>query len=360
MNAHIALGAETFCPYAIKHGFWLFPVSSTEKKPLVKWKSQSSADPAQWAAWQVDFPGCGFGINAEKSNVFLLDTDVKHIGEGEAFTELVRLFHSWGIDPPFPHCRSQSGGLHHYFRRPEGCPPPETMQGLPKLRVDANGREIIGVRNRGYCVAPGSAFDGRPYTLLTDAPPHPCPPQLIAALQFPVTENREVSTSQGTIYPSQLRRMLAEADQLGAFDGYDEWYQGGMALRLACGDAGFDVWLELTRHCDGDPWIKWCSFDLELVPGKRQVRLTRIKEICARVGVTRPLDQPTVDEMFADALAGMSAGVPAVAAGVPGKALVPAVSQGPQGLQETAGCHKIHALDGYRGAPRFRARLARA
>jgi hypothetical protein len=294
---------STELAYAAQYRFSLLPVSSTTKLPLIPWKTKSSADPWQWAKWGVDFPNCNFAINCAESNIFLLDTDVARVGQAGALLEMDRQFHAWGMAPPAAHCRTQSGGLHHYFWRPRGCPPAGSMKGTHKLRVDANGHEILGLRNRGIGIAPGSSFGDRRYELLGDIPPHPCPPQIVEILQFQKSENVPLLTSQGTIYPSQLRRKLAEADQLGAFESYEDWYQVGMALRLACGDSGFDLWLELTRHCDGDPWVKWCSFDAAPVPGKRQVRLARINEICARVGVTYPLDRATGDEMFGEAIA---------------------------------------------------------
>jgi hypothetical protein len=103
--------------------------------------------------------------------------------------------------------RTPSGGTHLYFNAPPGGPELRNTQG------SAGGLGwLVDTRAAGgYVVGPGSAVDGRPYTITCNTPPAPLPGWLTERLQpAPLPPQRPVDV---TLPPGRAGRWL-----LGAVD----------------------------------------------------------------------------------------------------------------------------------------------
>ncbi|WFU37327.1 phage/plasmid primase, P4 family [Bradyrhizobium sp. CB82] len=246
---------EKFFPFAIEHGFALFPVNAGTKRPAGPWRHNgTSTDPAQWRAW-ID-EGFMLGVSACASGVILIDVDVS-IGRDAAWQCFVDWCKSLGFELPAPYCHTRSGGWHFAFRVPEGFNP-EANRGLISIPVShfrslgegEKDAEVISVRNRGYCIAPGSSFDDQPYILARDASaPSECPAAILDMLRLPEVE----VTTRGTAGESEVAdvsALVAFLDNHGEFDTEPEWFAALGAVKLACGDT--PEALEVARQMTND------------------------------------------------------------------------------------------------------------
>jgi hypothetical protein len=156
------------------------PLRRNDKSPIRKgWKTDPElratdlgeewawADPQMWK-------GCNVGIATEPSGLVVLDPDLKDGIDGIA--NLKALCHDLGVDQDEVFdtytVRTPSGGLHLYFKAPEGAA--------------LAGRDLcegVNTRSRGQLVvAAGSMINGVPYTVETDRPVRPLPAQFTARL----------------------------------------------------------------------------------------------------------------------------------------------------------------------------------
>jgi hypothetical protein len=97
-------------------GVFVFPANA-EKKPLVRWRDESTTDIAKIKAWWRQFPNALPAIDVGKSGLVVIDAD-RHGGPDgvRAFYELVK---ELGLDvSACAVVRTPSGGLHFYFRQP--------------------------------------------------------------------------------------------------------------------------------------------------------------------------------------------------------------------------------------------------
>ncbi len=107
-----------------ERGFRILPVSgpampgsSPGKRPLIsKWQQDATTDPDQIRGWFARWPHANIGIaTGRESGIFVLDVDPKHDG----LTSLDALRKEIDL-PPTLTVRTGSGGLHLYYRYPEG------------------------------------------------------------------------------------------------------------------------------------------------------------------------------------------------------------------------------------------------
>jgi hypothetical protein len=107
-------------------GHHVFPCQNGGEKvkqpcPGVKWKDKSTCDAAQIRRFWQAFPNAAPGIDLGKSKWIVVDTDRKPGGpDGVAAWQDLLAEHG---DPGAPAVRTPSGGLHFYFKQPEGWPP---------------------------------------------------------------------------------------------------------------------------------------------------------------------------------------------------------------------------------------------
>lgn len=102
------------------HGFGVVPIKPGEKSPSISdWVNAATTDHDQLRRWFTQWPGHGVGIaTGPASGVFVFDIDV---GEGKHGDEtLYDLEQQYGKLPETVRVITGSGGLHLYFRYPQG------------------------------------------------------------------------------------------------------------------------------------------------------------------------------------------------------------------------------------------------
>jgi hypothetical protein len=94
-----------------KNGWAVFPVDPGGKKPLVKWRDESTSDIQQVREMFSLVPNANIGIDTGKSGLVVIDVD-----DISAVKELSERF---GFDPSADDtavARTGRGGLHIYYR----------------------------------------------------------------------------------------------------------------------------------------------------------------------------------------------------------------------------------------------------
>ena len=160
------------------------------------------------------------------------------------------------------------------FKRPEDIAATDlrgggTLVKISDVRDLAPGEidgEVIGFKNRGYCVAPGSLLSTSegdlPYLLASDAPAaaHECPAGLVDLIRLPVVEATYTGET-GTSDKADVARLTAELDMFGEFSVEPDWFRYMGAIKLALGDTpeGVEVALQMTRDDATEEafWFRW-------------------------------------------------------------------------------------------------------
>lgn len=284
------------------HKAALFPIPTGQKAPhgIVKsFKHDHSSDPAQWARWQAEHPGCNFGVVAFASQWIIVDIDTSggEAGQDEGWALWSELCESWGFPGPLsPHVQSARGGWHVYFAVP---PDIDTST----LRQPDAIKKRINVRCVGYTVAAGSYYDGTakgegsgPYLLNPDAPaPHPAPKALLDHCAR--AKRTATVTAPGSRDKGDVAALLEWLNDHDAFDSYEDWCSVGMALKLFGGE-GKGLWA-LTHNDTVTPDVietKWESF--ASAPTARSVTLASFLKRAKDLGWTGSV-RPSAASMFA-------------------------------------------------------------
>jgi hypothetical protein len=246
-----------FFDYAECNRLALFPCAAGTKRPILPWKKQSSPDRKQWVRWVAE--GHNLAIDCAKSGLIVVDVDCSKVTPAEASAAYHGLCQSWGL-PSGPEVMTQSarGGWHVPFERPVDLAATDlrgggTLVKISDVRALSDGEldgEVIGFKNRGYCVAPGSRFEGKPYLLMPNAPaPHQCPAGLVDLIRLPVVE-AQTNGPTGISEPTDVARLVAFLDSHGEFDAEPDWFAALGAIKLACGDTeqGLLVARQITRE----------------------------------------------------------------------------------------------------------------
>ena len=259
-----ALGSTVFFDYAGRNGWALFRMLADKKAPAGPWRHEgTSTDPAQWAAWIKE--GYMLGVSACASRVILIDVDVGKVGREQAFQWFAAWCRSLGFEPPKPYGQSRSGGWHFAFCCPVDFTP-EAHRGWVSIKIShfrslANGEEdgeVISVRNRAYCVAPGAAYQGGEYLFYPDAPdPAPLPAGLHDLLKRKAVEVA-ASGRSGLSELTDVAALYAALDQLGAFDAEPDWFKHVGAIKLALGDT--EEAKEVAREMTNPAGKRWDRF----------------------------------------------------------------------------------------------------
>jgi RecA-family ATPase len=172
---------------------------------------------------------------------------------------------------------SARGGWHIPFKRPAHLAATDlrgggTLVKISDIRPLAEGEEdgeVVGFKNRGYCVAPGSilstATGNLPYLLMTDPPaPHEAPEGLLDLIKLKVIEVT-YSGQTGTSDKADVAKLVAELDMHGEFSTEPDWWKYMGAIKLALGDTedGVEVALQMTAD-DATAeafWSRWNRLD---------------------------------------------------------------------------------------------------
>jgi catechol 2,3-dioxygenase-like lactoylglutathione lyase family enzyme len=157
---------------AVALGLAVFPLAAGTKGPPPEgWQRAATTDPDALAAWPA---GANIGVGCWRSQVVVLDLDVP--GGGHRTTvrgadSLAAACAEHGQDwPDTLTVATPGGGLHLYFRPPDGVVIGSTSGGKTKLGPGIDTRGPGGGGRGGYVVGLGSVVDGRTYAVAVDAP----------------------------------------------------------------------------------------------------------------------------------------------------------------------------------------------
>ena len=231
----------------------MLPLRRGTNIPAIRnWQNLATADPAQIAAWQAEFPGCNWGIRTGEG-VGVLDLDTKNAPEWCAggFGSLIELCELLDLNLSHLPMVETFSGAHLYFRY-DGHLPSRVPLGDYYIDVKADGghqvaapgtvREVNGVE-RTYRVVRGNLRD-IPYA----------PVELIDAIRGWKSSRR--SSGGGSPSPGADLPMTETAIREGLADGTRDDFMH----RLACrwwSDYGLDaeakVWALAREVWDSTP-----------------------------------------------------------------------------------------------------------
>lgn len=163
MQAALTLASDGLC---------VFPLKPGEKVPATEHgQDDAVADFGQISAWWKAMPDANIGVHCAPSGLYVVDVDCggEKVG-GESWDALVA---EHGHVETLT-VRTQSGGLHFYYRMPEGAVLKNTTGKLGKH---------IDTRGNGYVVAPGSIVNGRAYEIVSEVEIADLPEWIVEALK---------------------------------------------------------------------------------------------------------------------------------------------------------------------------------
>jgi len=153
------------------YGWSVFPVDPGGKKPLVRWREESSSEPDKVEEMWSLMPNANIGIDCGKSGLVVIDVD-----DIAAIKDLSERF---GFDPSADDtavARTGRGGLHIYYRAGEE----EVRNSASKI---ADHVDIRGAG--GYVVAPPSLHEsGNTYEWIHRGAPKPIPESMVRAFNY--------------------------------------------------------------------------------------------------------------------------------------------------------------------------------
>lgn len=189
-----------------------------------------------------------------RSGVWVLDVDRKNgIDGADALDQLIA---SNGELPDTPVSMTASGGMHYWFRFPDGC---KVRNSTSKLGA---GLDVRG--EGGYVIVPPSCANGHSYEWEASSPP-----ELVEAPAWLVTMASPRPPRERKPHRVPTERDRALADQALASivyvvtDGRDTWVEIGMAYKAAGGDVDtFEAWSAEQPGYDADKFEReWDSWD---------------------------------------------------------------------------------------------------
>lgn len=234
-------------------GFYLFPVASKSKVPLIKdMLNQASNDIEQLEKWRTEFPGCNFGLSLAKSGLWALDVDLNHHGLDKWNTIAMSLG-----EPQTLMQKTGSGGYHYLFKAEEN------------MRLKGKITPGIDIKYNGFIVlAPATNKNDKPYTW-----PNGFDKTKINELKeewLRELVNKDIKEIPLDLKPSDVKLSVVEeaADHLSQESlSYEDWLTVGMAFHAYNeGKEGLELWLKVTSgagYQDGDldrARDKWSGF----------------------------------------------------------------------------------------------------
>lgn len=244
---------------AVARGWHVFPLTPEGKKPLGgfdDWEKHATTDRDRIAAfWRQPY---NLGVACGPSNLVVIDLDMPkpgHTPPAEAANldatsgEQVFRHLCQSRGQPYPGdtltVRTRRGGLHLYYRAPEGV----RLRNTAGLRGNGLGWLIDTRASGGYVVGPGSYVRQRDgtglYEVIMDVPPAPLPAWLAEALAPAPPPSADLPELLADLPAHRLSRygesaLRAEADRVAGAPAGGRNY----ALNLAA----FNLGQLVTRH----------------------------------------------------------------------------------------------------------------
>jgi hypothetical protein len=187
------------------HGHDSCPGTDACKSGHVGWEQRATTDPDRIHAAWTNGPAFNIGLATGPSGLLVVDLDTAKPGQtpaqewqqpgirdGQDVLAVLADHHGHPTPGDTYTVTTPSGGLHLYYRAPEG----------ERLRNTAGtlGWKVDTRAHGGYVVAAGSIVDGRIYTALTDQTPAALPAWLLTALRpapLPPPPTRPVAVGHG-------------------------------------------------------------------------------------------------------------------------------------------------------------------
>jgi hypothetical protein len=149
----------------VRRGLAVFPLPPSGRRPAGSgWHARCLTDSSRIRdEWRE---GDNIGVGCRASRLVGLDLDVDGDGQAVLAGHAARLGEDW---PDTLTVRTPSGGLHLYFRAPDGCTIASLSGGRTALGpgIDVRGP---GRRSGGYLIGPGSTVNNRRYVITRDVP----------------------------------------------------------------------------------------------------------------------------------------------------------------------------------------------
>jgi Bifunctional DNA primase/polymerase, N-terminal len=204
-------------PLAYAERGWLLFPARDKNSPLVKWRTNASADPAIIEKWWRRWPDAMIGLPTGIDFV-VLDVDVKNPDPvyGNGFDTLAEL--GFALWPETPAVHTASGGCHLYFATPN--PPIRNTAGAKGRGI---GRGIDWRGLGGYVLAPpSSGYTWDPLLNRDSVPLAAIPTGLVPREAAIRTPERPIPQSGGLTAYAEAALRNACANNAGAPAGEQE------------------------------------------------------------------------------------------------------------------------------------------
>ncbi len=245
-------------------GLAVFPCGA-DKRPLVKWRDESTNDPDAGRAMWRRHPDALPAIDCGKSEIVVVDLD-RHDPAKDGVAAFKQLAQPHGLPPGVVIVRTAGAGAHLYFAQPEGVEPFGNSKGDLPAGIDVRARG-------GFVIAPGSMLeDGRGWRIANGSPdlaeafaagaipPLPQWLQEIIRPQRPTPQPRPMAWSSAG--DDRERAYIEAALRCIPADDRDTWLRIGGALHDA--GHGRDLWDSWSATSSKfDPHVQqktWASF----------------------------------------------------------------------------------------------------
>lgn len=238
-----------------RRGWHVFPLGADTKGRsadnrsshlLARGHKAASSEAEVIRDWWTHSPDANIGLSLAASGLVAIDADLykpdcawSEISDGKV------------LPPTFTQA-SPRGGRHYVFSTDNGV----TFPGRLCPGVD--------IKHHGYILLAPSTFEGKPYEIINDAAPAPCPDWIGALCSAEQPKTGSVTFDRSPACFAEVAELLASIDPDA--EGYDAWVETLQALHAHFG--GRAEGLELaddwsrggTKYKTGEVAAKWAGF----------------------------------------------------------------------------------------------------
>lgn len=229
-------------------GWKIFPLQNGSKLPCKGWQEMATDDPGIIEQWHSEGT-TNFGIATGPSNLTVLDIDMKNGKDGHKTLKDAQ--EQLGIIPePTFKVSTPSGGEHWYY------------EGSTANKINFMGGGLDIRSHGGLVFAPGSNFDGAPYSIIEDttdfAPMEKLPETWIARIGM-ANENRN-SKEQVVDYLDKPENIRKAVDYLNKQPHLDPSGRNNALFKLAAMVKDFGISRDKTEELL-HPWTQPSGLD---------------------------------------------------------------------------------------------------